>query len=361
MLLLFLLVVHCSAYAPIPDCTYAAYDSVTCSESTCWNVRTCGIRAAVDTYTTQATIDNYGPIADWDTSLVTDMQNLFYKANFNEDLSKWDTSSVINMAWMFEGAAFNQDLSRWKTSQVTDMRGMFYEASAFNQDLSLWDTSSVYNMAWMFRNSGFDRTLCGGAWESLTGIYSAFNLLGSSTARHGCCKAGRYILDPHKAASVDSEDNCGMCEFKSVKNADPQCCRDEDCQRSNGACLNTACTSVVCDPGYGNTDNNTTNGCESCPSGKFQYRGDTCESCPAGRVSQDSQSECKSCPAGKFSQVDECKSCPVGWYQNQLNQGKCNSCDNDSFSKPGATENADCFHTSSIPKSMLKAAYSVGC
>ena len=38
----------------------------------------------------------------------------------------------------------------------------------------------------MFYNSGFKRTLCGGAWESLTGPQGAFTNLGSSGANNNC-------------------------------------------------------------------------------------------------------------------------------------------------------------------------------
>ena len=40
----------------------------------------------------------YGPIEDWDTSLVSDMSTLFRdKSSFNADLSKWETGEVTNM------------------------------------------------------------------------------------------------------------------------------------------------------------------------------------------------------------------------------------------------------------------------
>ena len=47
-----------------------------------------------DTNTTY--YEKYGPIEDWNTSKVTDMERLFYnKENFNADISKWDTSKVV--------------------------------------------------------------------------------------------------------------------------------------------------------------------------------------------------------------------------------------------------------------------------
>ena len=80
-----------------------------------WNNRTCSIKKAVDEYlntgTKIATITKYGPIKDWDTSLVTDMSSLF-------DADKIEGSETHTLR-----KAFNGDLSNWNTSQVTDMSG----------------------------------------------------------------------------------------------------------------------------------------------------------------------------------------------------------------------------------------------
>ena len=77
-------------------------------------------------------------MADWDTSLVTDMSGLFSsKGNFNQDISGWDVSKVTDMSRMFQSAHdFNQDLSSWKVGAVTDMNQMFSSANALQTPLT---------------------------------------------------------------------------------------------------------------------------------------------------------------------------------------------------------------------------------
>ena len=72
---------------------------------------------------------------DIDTSLITDMSELFADSKFNGDISKWDVSNVTNMGWMFAQSVFNGDISNWDISKVTDMSHMFIGAK-FKQDIS---------------------------------------------------------------------------------------------------------------------------------------------------------------------------------------------------------------------------------
>jgi surface protein len=98
-------------------------------------------------------------IGSWNTGLVTTMDSMFYGASmFNQDISSWDTHLVTTMNNMFNGAiAFNNNSrplttvdNKWNTSIVTSMNNMFLGASMFNQDISSWDTHLVITMSGMF-------------------------------------------------------------------------------------------------------------------------------------------------------------------------------------------------------------------
>ena len=61
------------------------------------------IRLANKEYNANRTsIEKYGPIANWDVALISNMDGLFSGlTNLNVDISKWDTSSVTDMSSMF--------------------------------------------------------------------------------------------------------------------------------------------------------------------------------------------------------------------------------------------------------------------
>ncbi len=84
-----------------------------------------------------------------DISGLRDLPGLFYKSDFNGDISEWDVSNVRDMTRMFEQSKFNGDLSRWNTKSLRDAGQMFRD-SAFQGDVSTWDTSSLQYAAEMF-------------------------------------------------------------------------------------------------------------------------------------------------------------------------------------------------------------------
>ena len=96
----------------------------------------------------------YGPIASWDTSEITNMKLLFFhKPNFNDDISRWDVSSVWDTHQMFDRArSFNGDLSQWDVSNVKSMEWMFEDATSFTHQLGgAWSTSTAHKGS-MFRS-----------------------------------------------------------------------------------------------------------------------------------------------------------------------------------------------------------------
>lgn len=101
----------------------------------------------------------------WETTLVTNMSNLFYRAtSFNQPLTNWDLSFVSFAKYMFSGAmAFNQDLSTWGTngngtSSLRKASFMFSDmgAMSYGNSFSTWNTSSLEDTSMMFaiRGSG---------------------------------------------------------------------------------------------------------------------------------------------------------------------------------------------------------------
>ena len=115
------------------------------------------IVSAVNLWITNPTscTSTYGMISYWDTSRVTNMNDLFSgRTSFNTDISMWDTSSVTTMGGMFyNAAAFNADISNWNVSNVSYLGGMFYGATAFNQNLNSWNTSNCTSMGQLFQNA----------------------------------------------------------------------------------------------------------------------------------------------------------------------------------------------------------------
>ena len=115
-----------------------------------------GIYTAAELWCTDpaAAKQQYGPIASWDTSEITNMAWLFdNKICFNDDISRWDVSNVTQMGGMFAGAtSFNIDISGWNVSNVTHMNRAFKGATSFTHQLTgAWSTSTA-DKAFIFHN-----------------------------------------------------------------------------------------------------------------------------------------------------------------------------------------------------------------
>jgi len=97
----------------------------------------------------------YGPIQNWDTSGVTQMDSLFLGVeSFHDDISRWDVSHVTSMQWIFyKSVDFRGDISTWDVSQVSDLTMAFAYARNFRSDVSKWDTSQVKSLWYAFAYS----------------------------------------------------------------------------------------------------------------------------------------------------------------------------------------------------------------
>jgi len=138
-----------------------------------------------------------GDITGWNTSCVTNMNSMFLRSSFNQDISKWDTHNVVDMGLMFGAAEFfNQPIGSWNTSSVTNMWSMFWNAFAFDQNISSWNINSVTDMDGMFdgvtiSTTNYDALLNGWSSESVPdGII--FNGGNSKYSTEG--QTGRDIL-----------------------------------------------------------------------------------------------------------------------------------------------------------------------
>jgi len=140
------------------------------------------IVATASTTCTDASTPTF--ITNWDTSLVTDMNNIFYsKQTFNQPLN-WDISSVTTTESMFNGAqGFNQDISAFDTSSVISMTRMFQNANSFNQDISAWDTSNVEDFFYTFGQAvEFNQDIS--TWDTSKASTMKFMFAGTTTDNH---------------------------------------------------------------------------------------------------------------------------------------------------------------------------------
>ena len=137
------------------------------------------IHAAVDLWEAHviSAYTEYGHISSWNTSAVTDMEDLFKDSGLDVDISGWDVSNVTTMQSMFEGAEdFKQDINNWDVSNVTTMQEMFWRAEDFNQDLNDWDVSNVTSMSRMFQQAeSFNHDLNDWDVGNVTNMKDMFN------------------------------------------------------------------------------------------------------------------------------------------------------------------------------------------
>ena len=199
--------------------------------------------------------------------------------------------------------------------------------------------------------SGFKRTLCGGAWLSLTGIDNAFDDLGGSKAKYGCCNPYNFMSTPSTTSITFVQSQCSSCDSggptvlnddidyyiipmqgtpsKPTANMCRECTTCGTGKRQTTACSsasNRVCTQNVCSCDNGVKAEGTactTHGANICTSCSSEYykTGNTCTACTScesgqyktgttctGSTTDDTQS-CAACLNGGSSY-----SCPSGKY-----------------------------------------------
>ena len=184
---------------PEPEALYPEPEPEPEQELTGYAMTDTNIKTAVDDWIENSIVaqEEYGHISTWDTSAVTNCDELFEGiTDFNENISLWNVSSVTSMYRMFENVKFNNDISNWDVSRVTDMSQMFYSyeleervdgewvtTAIFNQNISTWNVSSVTTMKNMFHDSKvFNQEI--GDWDvsKVEDMYNAFRQVNAFNA-----------------------------------------------------------------------------------------------------------------------------------------------------------------------------------
>lgn len=184
-----------------------------------------------------ALLRTYGPLPDWNVSLVTNFGGMFsalrnpMASSFSGNVSAWDVSQATHLHDMFQFAArFNGDLSHWKVDKVQYFNSMFEGCSNFQGiglerwrvsngrlfmamfsdvnslspllDLRSWNLWQATSTKAMFRNSSFGslspyNDVC--SWrQQLKADVDAFAMFLDSN----CPQAqGETSLDPTRSAN----------------------------------------------------------------------------------------------------------------------------------------------------------------
>jgi surface protein len=134
-------------------------------------------------------------IVQWDVSLITNMESLFFnipnKTILLCNIGEWNVSNVTNMSGMFEHCSdFNVDINEWDVSNVINMENMFSGCHTFNQPLEKWNVDKVCSMDQMFsRCTSFRFSLA--SWNNTRA--SVFNMFFDADDTEDFLKKHNYL------------------------------------------------------------------------------------------------------------------------------------------------------------------------
>ena len=110
----------------------------------------------------------------------------------------------------YSGSALanNVHISLWDTSLITDMSELFNGAGSFNGDISGWNTAKVTNMLYMFRGaSSF------GYLESLDAPRSCYSYADCWSENYCASAAARRLRDGRRLFGGLIEEGCTDCSY----------------------------------------------------------------------------------------------------------------------------------------------------
>jgi trimeric autotransporter adhesin len=127
---------------------------------------------------------NNNSISNWRPISCSNFGDTFYGSAYNHPINWPFSASNISMVAMFRGNnRFNQNIGSWDVSRVTNMNQMFYENSGFrnsgSSDINNWRPISCSNFSSMFQTSVFNQPI--GNWPiSASSINMSSMFRGSS-------------------------------------------------------------------------------------------------------------------------------------------------------------------------------------
>lgn len=131
-----------------------------------------------------SSLNNWGTIADWDVSNVTNGGEIFRGATLFNEVLNWSFSTFTSLSATFRDTAFNRAVNSWDISNVTNLSGT-WQNTPFNQPVDQLDTGEVTLMVGTFRDcSDFNQDL--EAWgPNLTKVTSMQSFLQDADSFNG--------------------------------------------------------------------------------------------------------------------------------------------------------------------------------